>query len=250
LGRASNTSFKREAQVSNMKLLDNISTVIFDLFCTLTVPKVYDNEGGNEYSILNIDKAIWEKMYEECYYDGASGKIKDPIELIANIALRINPNFSKELIEKAAKSRMNIFYECLINIDPVILLTLEKLKKLSKKLVLISNANIIDKMSWNDSPLFKYFDLSIFSYDIGSLKPDRRIYEIALKKLKIKSEDCLYIGDGGHDELKGSKEMGMKTILTTYFIKYLWPEKINGLKRYADFEVDSIEEIINLQCRF
>lgn len=229
-----------------MKLLEKYSTIIFDLFCTLTVPKVYDHEGNNEYTLLNIDEKTWDHMYDECYYESASGLIQDPGKLVENIALKINPDYSAELIAKVTKTKINIMYECLTHIDPVILQTLKGLKRLSKTIVLISNAEITDKIGWDDSPLKQYFDLAVFSYDVGYLKPDKRIYMHALEKLNVNPKKCLYIGDGRHEELKGAKELGMGTILTTYFLNDLWPERIPDLRTYADYEVNSIQGILDL----
>lgn len=61
-------------------------------------------------------------------------------------------------------------------------------------------------MHWNKSPLSKLFDDTIFSYEVGYLKPQTEIYEIALKKMNVNSEGCIFIGDGGSDELRGAKK--------------------------------------------
>jgi epoxide hydrolase-like predicted phosphatase len=43
--------------------------------------------------------------------------------------------------------------------------------------------------------LFKSFDQIIFSCDVGLRKPDPKIYEIALEKLKCDTQECIFIDD-------------------------------------------------------
>lgn len=74
-------------------------------------------------------------------------------------------------------------------------------------------------MHWGKSPLSNLFDNTIFSYEVGYLKPQTEIYEIALKKMNINPERCIFISDGGSDELKGAKKLGIRTILTEYLLK-------------------------------
>ena len=63
-----------------------------------------------------------------------------------------------------------------------------------------------------------YFEHTIFSCDVGFLKPDREIYDIGLKKMRVKAENVDFIGDGGSRELQGAREVGLKTILVTHFL--------------------------------
>jgi putative hydrolase of the HAD superfamily len=54
---------------------------------------------------------------------------------------------------------------------------------------------------------------------VGYLKPQTEIYKIALEKMNISPQKSIFIGDGGSDELKGAKELGIRTILTGYLLK-------------------------------
>ena len=74
-------------------------------------------------------------------------------------------------------------------------------------------------MHWNKSPLSELFDDTIFSYEVGYVKPQSQIYKIGLKKMNTNSKKCIFVGDGGSDELKGAKELGMKTIIAGHFLE-------------------------------
>jgi len=63
------------------------------------------------------------------------------------------------------------------------------------------------KHGWYDcfSPL-------ILSYEVKVLKPQKKIYTIALKKIKVKPKECVFIDD--HDKcLDTARKLGMRTIL-------------------------------------
>ena len=45
------------------------------------------------------------------------------------------------------------------------------------------------------------------------MKPDHRIFQLACTRLGVEPEDCLYVGDGGSDELTAAKECGMHPVL-------------------------------------
>ena len=75
-------------------------------------------------------------------------------------------------------------------------------------------------LSNTEKPAMKYFhrqrynvfDVKIFSCTVGIKKPDRKIYELVLQKLKVKSNEAVFIDDR-KDFLGGAKKAGLKTIL-------------------------------------
>jgi putative hydrolase of the HAD superfamily len=66
---------------------------------------------------------------------------------------------------------------------------------------------------WDETPLVRSFDATVFSCDVGMCKPDPRIYRLAEDRLACPARDCLYVGDGGHDELAGAQHVGMTAVL-------------------------------------
>jgi putative hydrolase of the HAD superfamily len=61
---------------------------------------------------------------------------------------------------------------------------------------------------------FSLFDHVLESSKIGIRKPDPRIYELMLSKLKVKPERCIYLDDLGIN-LKPARDLGMTTIKVT-----------------------------------
>jgi putative hydrolase of the HAD superfamily len=222
--------------------MDSIKVVFFDLFFTLIIPAYEENVEDNEYSELSISREEWELMAEDeqLYFERATGNAKDSVDIIRKIFIKNGIDKNESVMKKIAEKRMKRFQRSLSNVENSIIETLEYLFKNNKRMCLISNADIIDKDGWATSPINKYFEEAIFSCDVGALKPDRRIYEIALNKMRVSPREAVFIGDGGSEELRGAKESGMQTILVTHFTNGLGSERS---LEYADVVVDNFEDI-------
>jgi putative hydrolase of the HAD superfamily len=61
--------------------------------------------------------------------------------------------------------------------------------------------------------LTPFFKFRILSSRFGFKKPDVRLFDMAMKKLMIKPEESVYIGDNPPKDLIGAKKAGMKFIL-------------------------------------
>jgi putative hydrolase of the HAD superfamily len=59
---------------------------------------------------------------------------------------------------------------------------------------------------------YDMFDAAVFSCAEGILKPDRRIYELTLERLKTQPGEAVFIDDR-QDFINGAKEAGLNTIL-------------------------------------
>jgi putative hydrolase of the HAD superfamily len=45
------------------------------------------------------------------------------------------------------------------------------------------------------------------------MKPARQIYERACAELGVEPAECLFVGDGANDELRGAQDVGMRPVL-------------------------------------
>lgn len=222
-----------------------ITVVLFDLFFTLVTPKY--NDLRNENDVLKISIEEWETYAEdrELYEMRAIGKEKVPIKIIEDIMRKMKieiSDFDKNEILRLREERIK---KALLEVDLTIINVLIDLKKSGKKICLISNADVIDVKHWDKSPLNNLFDEAIFSCEVGYLKPQTEIYNIALKRLNVKPEECIFIGDGGSDELKGAKKLGIKTILTSYLMKRD-KGQLRKLKEFADYHIEDFDKIKDL----
>lgn len=124
--------------------------------------------------------------------------------------------FKTDPEDSRIKTAVNIFFE-----DYVASLRLRRcakqtLQRLSEnhKLGLISNFTYapviyagIRKVGINH-----FFDVILVSEAVGWRKPHVKIFEEALKRLGVKAEETLYVGDSPDEDIKGAKQLGMKTV--------------------------------------
>lgn len=59
---------------------------------------------------------------------------------------------------------------------------------------------------------YDMFDVLVFSCKEGFRKPEKKIYEITLHRLKTKPEETIFIDDR-EDNIKGAESLGIQTIL-------------------------------------
>jgi len=87
------------------------------------------------------------------------------------------------------------------------------LKERGYKTGVLSNAEI-PAMEYFYEQRYDMFDVAVFSCAVGMLKPERRIYEIALEQLETQPNDAVFIDDR-KNFIEGAKDVGINTILFT-----------------------------------
>jgi HAD superfamily hydrolase (TIGR01509 family) len=63
------------------------------------------------------------------------------------------------------------------------------------------------------------FDVAVFSYEVGDVKPSKEIFEELIKRSKVKSQQIVY-SDDNPERLSGASELGINTFVYTDFIKF------------------------------
>jgi putative hydrolase of the HAD superfamily len=61
----------------------------------------------------------------------------------------------------------------------------------------------------------KFFDVIVVSREVGWVKPSPKIFEVALSALKLNGAECVFVGDDVEADIKGAKNLGMKTVLVS-----------------------------------
>jgi putative hydrolase of the HAD superfamily len=164
--------------------------------------------------------------------------------MIAEMARAIDPSIDDETIRQAAVNRVARFADTVIGIPRETQDVLRTLRTMGLKLALVSNADIFEVAAWDRSPIAPLFDTAVFSCHVGFAKPESEIYRIALHRLSVTPAEAVFIGDGGSDELAGAKAAGISTVMMTGVVKHIWPEKIDARRPYADFEIESLCELV------
>jgi putative hydrolase of the HAD superfamily len=218
--------------------------VVFDLFHTLTSIESVTSWGRPTHEILGVTREAWLEELFENSRDRLIGRIRDPFEMISMMARALNPEISQEAIQEAVDNRTRRFENALTRIPETSRGALTRLKASGKKLGLVSNADTMEAAAWDRSPVAGLFDCALFSCDVGYAKPEPEIYEMCLEKLAAVPSEAVFVGDGGSDELKGARAVGMTTVMMTGVIGELWPERIEPRLPDADFVIARLDELV------
>lgn len=84
---------------------------------------------------------------------------------------------------------------------------LETIKRSNRKIALISNCCSEKVEVIRQSTVSKYFDNMYLSFEQGIKKPNPKIFIKCVKELNTAPNECLYIGDGGDNELEAATNM-------------------------------------------
>jgi len=102
-------------------------------------------------------------------------------------------------------------YSKIFTVNEDVVALLPELKK-KYKLVLLSNTNIIhQKYGWGEYSFLKNFDKLILSHEVGSVKPEEKIYRAVEDYTKLPSEEHIFIDDI-FEYAEGAKKLGWDAI--------------------------------------
>jgi len=94
--------------------------------------------------------------------------------------------------------------------------TLSRLKAAGLSICIVSNTCFPGKVHRAELArfgLFKYIDSYIFSSDVGLRKPHRDIYLKALKKLGLREDEVVFVGDRQLEDVLGPQMAGINAVL-------------------------------------
>lgn len=184
-------------------------------------------------------------FYEADTHGRALGRVVDAVDAMRLVAHSIDPTIPDERIHHAVAMRQRCFELGLVEVEPVILDALDRLRAAGIRTGLVSDAAADDVESWDRSPLAARLDVTVFSYQVGVRKPDARIYRLALDALGISPADALFVGDGGSNEHRGARDLGIRTVLVTRLASH-WPSEVFEARRpYADFELPDVPALLD-----
>jgi putative hydrolase of the HAD superfamily len=226
------------------KTIADSGVIIFDLFHTLVSLKSDGTSGRSTSDLLGIPEKDWNRLLWESSEHRLRHSYQDDVTIIRELAHMYDPSISESTIIQAARSRAIRFRDCLENPSKERIDAIRQLHKKDHKMILLSNADVMEKRGWNESPFAPLFMDALFSCDIGYIKPEPEAYKTALQVSQSNSDGAVFVGDGGSNELKGAKACGITTIMTTEIIGESYPELIPKRKSDADYIIGSLEELL------
>jgi putative hydrolase of the HAD superfamily len=188
--------------------------VIFDFFGTLV--NIFSRAEYNQVlKEMAAALSIAADDFSRAWIAGSDartlGKVTSPMGSLIEICRGLGAMPTQAQLEAASKARLD-YYSRNMKPRPEAVEVLTRLKFWGCRAGLISNCATEVYVSWKQTPFPHLIEAPVFSCSVGLKKPDPRIYEVALTKLGVKPNSCLYVADGDSGELQGAIEVGMDAV--------------------------------------
>ena len=122
---------------------------------------------------------------------------------------------------------------------PYTIETLEYLQLQGYNMYLLTNGFAeVQRVKIKESRLETFFKKMITSEDTGYQKPNKKIFEYALKTVNAKKRESIMIGDDIDNDIIGAKQFGMDTV-------FFNPEKLKHNSN-PTFEIHSLNELMDI----
>lgn len=97
-------------------------------------------------------------------------------------------------------------------VDNRVISIVRGLKDSGYMIPVISNSSPEGIKAMKDMGVYSEFDTVILSSEVGVQKPDKRIFEIAIEKIGVRAEECIFMDDL-EKNVKAAEMSGMKGIV-------------------------------------
>ncbi|UCE43899.1 MAG: HAD family hydrolase [Candidatus Bathyarchaeota archaeon] len=152
------------------------------------------------------------------------------------------------LSAKVKKGLVKGFEEAIFNDPPPLTEDVEKvLKSLHNRyrIGLISNSGVTPgknlRKVLKQQSVLRYFQCTVFSDEVGYHKPHHTIFRRAVKKLQVRADEVIHIGDFPESDIVGAKAMGMKAVWLNKDERRCQPSEFT-----PDYEIASLSELLKI----
>lgn len=191
-----------------------IKAVIFDLFGTLVDSPLKSDYWGFLRAVAEVLKVPPDKMIaawdnsRDRRNKGSDGSFAKYMEYLCEV---LGVNCPTRVVGKTFSLRADLTSKWMIPRRDALTI-LDYIRERNIKTGLISDASYDAPVLWEENALKQYFNSTIFSCNVNLKKPNPRIYQLVCDELKVKPDECIYVGDGGSMELTGAEKIGMRPI--------------------------------------
>jgi putative hydrolase of the HAD superfamily len=189
--------------------------VLFDFFGTLTT-SVQTSERDAAAAILaealGAEHRALVDVLNDSFYERASGRWGDMAESLRRVAGACGITPTADQVDTACRIRMEneqAFTRLRPEAEPV----LAGLAAAGVPVGVLSDCTHELPVVWPTLPVARHVRAATFSVEEGRHKPDPALFELALDRMGVGPADCLYVGDGGSNELTGATAVGMTAVL-------------------------------------
>jgi len=196
-------------------LTQGMRAVVFDFFGTLTPvspSEVWATNAAKLAAVLGVGGASLLQVLDDSFPERISGALGDVRQTLQALAGRLGVRPTEEQLDEAIAARRSV-QEAMFTLRPEALGVIAQLRSAGLKTGLVSDCTSELPDAWARLPLAAVIDAPVFSCIEGTRKPDPRLFRKVAAELGTEPAECVYIGDGGGQELTGASALGMRAVL-------------------------------------
>jgi putative hydrolase of the HAD superfamily len=196
-------------------LTDGMAAVIFDFYGTLTPispSEAWASNAGQLARVLGVPAAALVQVLDDSFPERISGALGDVRQTMQAIAGRLGVQLTPEQLTRASDTRRAV-QEAMFVLRPEALRVIGTLRAAGLRTGLVSDCTSELPDAWPRLPLAPVIEAPVFSCVERTRKPDPRLFRKVAADLGIETARCLYVGDGGGNELTGASGVGMRAVL-------------------------------------
>lgn len=138
-------------------------------------------------------------------------------KLVFNVFKQSHPEMDKNHVEEIAQKLIKKYEtaDCWMKFNENDFELLQTTKSLNKTVGVISNFDERIEIILKNLNLIEYFDFILSSYSVGFMKPEKQIFDEALKNCReiVKPNEALHIGNTAKLDYLGARNAGWSCIL-------------------------------------
>lgn len=122
---------------------------------------------------------------------------------------------------------------------------LEVIRGRGYKIALVANDDGVNVRNLLRScGLENYFDVTVISGEVGSEKPDERIFQLALDELGVEAGEAVMVGNRLDTDIQGANRIGMRSVWLRWNNRYNSATK--SQEQMPNFTIGSLVELPEL----
>jgi len=192
-----------------------MTAVVFDFFGTLTPvspSQVWAGNAARLAAVLGVSVGSLLQELDDSFPERISGALGDVRQTMHVLAGRLGVQLTEEQLDEASATRRSV-QESMFTLRPEALGVIERLRSEGLKTGLVSDCTSELPDAWPGLPVAAVIDAPVFSCVEGTRKPDPRLFRKVAADLGTEPARCVYVGDGGGQELTGASALGMRAVL-------------------------------------
>lgn len=200
--------------------------VIFDFIGTLTELVGYSLEDSEDKMVrsltasgCDLDREEFFEAYERAhhkYWNIRYGQLKEVTNAVWVSEALNHLGYTRTPDDEEIKTAVNAFFGNYLKALRLRAHAKKTLQRLSQEyqLGLISNFTYAPLIyaGLRKLKLNEFFSLVVVSDEAGWRKPSPKIFRKALRRMHVKADEVLYVGDTPLEDIEGAKRVGMRTV--------------------------------------